>query len=146
MSPGPGPAKLTTEQLFRELATLRDLLEREITHLRELNQEKFRSIAVQFSEREQNTQAKVQRNTDAIDANERLFARQIEQTGTRIDSITKNYDQRFSELKDRMARTEGGTSGVSANRAERRLDIGQIVAVVAVIVAVISVVVLIFKK
>jgi hypothetical protein len=52
----------------------------------------------------------------------------------------------IADLKDRLVRIEAGGVAVGSARTERRLDMGQVVAVVAFIVAIASVMILVFKK
>jgi hypothetical protein len=55
------------------------------------------------------------------------------------EQAVKALTDRVGELADRINRSEGTTSGVSASRSERRLDLGNIVAVVAVLALILSV-------
>lgn len=49
-------------------------------------------------------------------------------------------------LTSRLDISEGSVSGGAYSRTERRLDLGQVIAVVAVIVAIVSVMIVVFKK
>jgi hypothetical protein len=191
--PIPDPTLLTTQQLLRELAALRELLEArldgmdratallsetvnrtptviqtEIAHVREVDDERFRSISQQFAERDVRTDQAAKASNEALDAAllaakelvaqqneanaaaadkaEQSTIKQIDQIGIRIDTMQKALDDRLTELKERIDRGEGSSSGASEYRTERRLDLGQVVAVIAVIVAVLSVVLYVVKK
>jgi hypothetical protein len=60
--------------------------------------------------------------------------------------MQKALDDRITEIKERIDRGEGGTAGALSDRTERRLDIGQVIAVVAIIIAAISVAAFLLKK
>ena len=202
--PVPDPTALTTAQLRRELATLRELVEAQIStasaaltarldamdeanglrldgmrevpavireqiaHLKELHDERFSSIALQFAERDVRTEQAAKASKDALDAAllaakelvgqqntsnveaaakaEAAFTKQIEQLGTIISTVEKSITDRLLELKERIDRGEGGTQGAATGRSERRLDIGQIIAALAVAVAVVAVIISVFHK
>jgi hypothetical protein len=197
--PVPDPTALTTAQLRRELATLRELVEAQIStasaaltarldamdeanglrldgmrevpavireqiaHLKELHDEKFSSIALQFAERDTRTEQAAKASKEALDAAllaakelvsqqneansatadkaEQSTIKQIDQIGIRIDTMQKALDDRITEIKERIDRGEGGTQGVAAGRTERRLDYGQVIAVLAVLAAVAAVII-----
>jgi hypothetical protein len=191
--PVPDPTTLTTEQLRRELSALREILtarldgmdtatellsatvnrtptviQTEISHVRELMQEKlsslggqaeekFHSIELQFRERDVRTEQAAKAGKEALDAAllsaKELVAQQNEanrgEAGKTEQNFTKQIDAqaaRIDELKERIDRGEGSSSGVASAHTERRLDIGQIVAVVAIIIAAISVAAFLLKK
>jgi hypothetical protein len=163
--PRPDPTLLTTEQLRRELAALRELLEtrlddmdkatellsatvnrtptevdKQITHLRELQDQKFQSIALQFIERDARVEAALQSakelvtaqneaNTSAATKTEASFTKQIDQTGAIISTLEKTMDVRITELKERLDRGEGGTAGAESSRNEFRANWGLIVGI-----------------
>lgn len=189
----PGPAYLTTEELRRDVSALREILQARldgmdratvvlsetvnrtptaiqtaISHLKELHDERFHSVELQFSERDVRTEqastaagaalsAALQAAKEAVFENsqaaakaaekvEQSFTKQIDQIGLRIDTVAQGFDARLTELKERIDRGEGSTTGEQHRRSEQRLDIGQVVAVVAVIVAILSVVLYALKK
>jgi DNA anti-recombination protein RmuC len=133
-----------------------------VGHLQELHDEKFQGIALQFSERDTRTEQAAKASKEALDAAllaakelvsqqneanaaaadkaEQSTIKQIDQIGIRIDTMQKALDDRLTELKERIDRGEGTTAGTATYRSERRLDMGQVIAVVAVIVAVAAVV------
>lgn len=237
--PVPDPTKLTTEQLRRELATLREIIEtrldamdratelaaaqavvigqqieqtrdrlreetaadvtqlRElletrldgmdrairlhaeiidrvpaerdmaIKHLKELHDEKFASIALQFAERDVRSEQATQGAKQALDAAllaqkelvaqqneansaaaakaEASFTKQIDQIGTIIQTLEKALDARITELKERIDRGEGSTAGAAGSRSERRLDTGQVLMTLSVLAAVIGLLILAFR-
>ena len=237
--PVPDPTKLTTEQLRRELATLREIIEtrldgmdratqvaseqgavlrqyiehtrdrlreetaaqigqlREllearfdgmdrairlhaeiidrvpaerdlaIKHLEELHDEKFGSIALQFSERDVRSEQASEGAKQALDAAllaqkelvaqqneansaaaakaEASFTKQIDQIGTIIQTLEKALDARITELKERIDRGEGSTAGAAGSRSDRRLDTGQVLTTLSVLAAVIGLLILAFR-
>ena len=74
------------------------------------------------------------------------FTKQIDQIGLRIDTIVKGYDDRLTEIKERIDRGEGSTSGAFGSRAEARLNMSTIIAVVLAIVSVVTLVLYVAKK
>lgn len=165
--PRPDPTRLTTDQLRRELASLREILtaridamdratellsetvnrtptviQTEISHVRELIQEKlsslggraeekFNSIDLQFAERdvrttqtatasEQALAAALQAAAKASEKSELSFTKQIDQIQLQIKTIGDGFGDRLAELKERIDRGEGGDSSVAAARSESR--------------------------
>lgn len=185
--PVPDPTTLTTNQLRRELAGLREVIEarltgmdratellaenvgrtpteidKQITHLRLLHEEKFRSVELQFVERDVRTAQATAANGQALNAalqaakelvtaqgeasaaaaakSETSFTKQIDQIGTIIQTLEKSMDARLAEIKERIDRGEGQGAGRQAGRTEDRLDRGSLMAVLAVLVAVAAIV------
>lgn len=181
----PGPPFLTTEELRRDVSALREILQArldgmdranvvlsetvnrtptviqtEISHVRELVEEQFKSIALQFTERDVRTnQASIaadsalkaalqaakeavfeqaQAAAKAAEKTELSFTKQIDQIGLQISTVAKGYDDRIAELKERIDRGEGSTSGASESRTEQRLNTGALVGVIGAVVAVVA--------
>jgi len=201
--PVPDPTALTTAQLRRELATLRELVEAQIStasasvaarlnamdeanelrldamrevpatireqidHLKDLHDERFSSVALQFTERDIRTEQAARASKEALDAAllaakelvaqqneanataadkaEQSTIKQIDQIGIRIDTMQKALDDRLTELKERIDRGEGGDAGSASYRSERRLDYGQVIAAVAAFTAIAALLVVLFK-
>ena len=201
--PVPDPTALTTAQLRRELATLRELVEAQIStastaltarlnamdeanelrldamrevpatireqidHLKDLHDERFSSVALQFTERDIRTEQAARASKEALDAAllaakelvaqqneanataadkaEQSTIKQIDQIGIRIDTMQKALDDRLTELKERIDRGEGGDQGAAGERSERRLDYGTVLAAVAILVSLATVLVVAFK-
>lgn len=140
----------------------------EISHLKLLHEERFSSIAQQFNERDIRTDQASRASKEALDAalqaakelvnaqgeassaaavkSETSFAKQIDQIGTIISTLEKALDARITELKERVDRGEGSTSGSAGQRVDQRASIGTVIAAVATLVAVISFVLVILKK
>ena len=106
---------------------------RRIDTLRVLHQEKFDSIQVQFTERDTRTEQTSRDSKVAVDAalqaakeavgeqnkssalaiakSEASTTKQIDQQGLLIASSTQGLDDKIDDIKDRLTRIEGGTSG-----------------------------------
>ena len=67
-------------------------------------------------------------NTVAATKSETSFTKQIDQIGTLIATLEKSLTDRITELKERIDRGEGGTSGAK----EQRTGFGQTVIVVCI--------------
>jgi hypothetical protein len=138
-----------------------------IKHLAELHDEKFASIALQFAERDVRSEQATEGAKQALDAAllaqkelvaqqneansaaaakaEASFTKQIDQIGTIIQTLEKALDARITELKERIDRGEGSTSGAADSRSERRLDTGQVLTTLSVLAAVIGLLILAFR-
>ena len=170
-APVPDPTVLTTQQLQREIAASRDLLDVKIDGLRsvidtrlsaadqtitllrfrvdqipenihqaiertqELRDEKFKSIAIQFLERDTRTEqqsrdAKVavdaalqaakeavgeqnKSNAMAIAKSEATFTKQIDQIGVLVTTMSKAIDDKIDDIKTRIQMIEGSKKGAS---------------------------------
>jgi hypothetical protein len=182
------PSSLTTQQLWREISALEKLLnieidaiktsikvahddlvrvptdvQKQVGNLKELHEEKFRSIEIQFAERDTRveTTAKdkqdalaaalqaakelvMQQNTSnalAIAKSETATARQIDQLGVVIQTSVKASDEKFDDLKQRVTRIEGMAVGTKDTKVAQ-LDSGRyLVAVIGLILAVLAFVV-----
>jgi hypothetical protein len=202
--PRPDPTALTTAQLLRELASLREVLtarldamdqatrllaetvnrtptvvQTAISHLKELHEERFRSteqvsqtrlngIEQQFAERDVRTEqasiatdsalkAALQAAKEAVFENsqaaakaaekvELSFTKQIDQIGLRIDTIVKGYDDRLTEIKERIDRGEGAGAGAAGQRTEARLSVSTVIAVILAVVSVATLLLYAAKK
>lgn len=108
----------------------------QIDQLRMLHEERFSSIAQQFAERDVRTSQAQQASDQALNAalqaakelvnaqgeassaaavkSETSFTKQIDQIGTIISTLEKALDARITELKERIDRGEGQSSGQTA--------------------------------
>jgi hypothetical protein len=135
----------------------------EVGHLRRLHEIRFDSITLQFAERDVRTEQAATASASALAAalqaakeavfeqaqaaaraaekTELSFTKQIDQIGLRIDTVTKGYDDRLTELKERIDRGEGQNVAIGetrteirAERADQRLSQGAIVSLVVALV------------
>lgn len=156
--PVPDPTVLTTQQLLRELAALREIIEARldggdqavvllrtttdktpaaieaaVKQLQQLHEEKFRSIAVQFAERDTRTEQTSRDSKVAVDAalqaakeavgeqnksnalaiakSESGFTKQIDQQGTIIATMANGLNDKIDDLKTRLTTIEGRSTG-----------------------------------
>jgi hypothetical protein len=136
--------------------------------LRQLHEERFNAIAQQFTERDIRSEQDKKSSKDALDAallaqkesvsqqndanttkadkTEASFTKQIDQVGALITALDKAWQDRFTELKERIDRGEGQGQGTATTRIDQRASIGTIIAAVATLVAVISFVLYVVKK
>ena len=156
------PTMLTTIQLDRGLVALREVIEARVTalenndehvrgfldqrhaaiktevdRLQELHEEKFRSIAVQFAERDTRTEQTSRDSKVAVDAalqaakeavgeqnkssalaiakSEAATTKQIDQILVIIQSTTGGLNDKIDDIKSRLTLIEGRAGGISAS-------------------------------
>jgi hypothetical protein len=167
--PIPDPTSLTTDLVARAITAFREVvearlngmdratellaatvnrtpteIEKQIRHLRELQDEKFVSIDLRFAERDVRTDQAAKASKEALDAAllaakelvargdvanaqaaekvEVSTAKQIEQIGLRLETMREGIDDRMTEIKERLDRGEGGHAGSMETRSELRED------------------------
>jgi hypothetical protein len=167
--PVPDPTVLTTQQLLREIATSREVVEKTVDgvretietriagmdkaiellqrtndkfpnqildavkQLQEVHDEKFHSIAVQFTERDTRTEQTSRDSKVAVDAalqaakeavgeqnksnalaiakSEATFTKQIDQIGVLISTMQKAIDDKIDDIKSRIQSIESHSKG-----------------------------------
>lgn len=145
-TPVPDPTVLTTAQLLGAIEAVKELLRAELHGLsmtvdarleamRKLDDEKFRGIQTQFSERDTRTEQSSRDSKVAVDAalqaakeavgkqqeaSDRAIAKQEASTTKQLEAIalliasnTKAADDKIDDLKDRLTRIEGKGQGAS---------------------------------
>ena len=146
--PVPDPTLLTTELTLREIATLKELLQSQTSDIRhsidriesQLNtrhsairedserlqvlfEEKFTSIALQFSGNDKAVAAALQaqkeaaaaqnaNNMEASAKSEASFTKQIDQMQMVVNAIAKATDEKIDDLKTRLTLGEGTKRGM----------------------------------
>jgi anti-sigma28 factor (negative regulator of flagellin synthesis) len=198
-TPRPDPTLLTTQQLLRELSSLREIFETRLSgmdraaevlsetvnrtptaiqsavgNLREVYDERFisiervsnerlKSIAQQFTERDVRTEQAATASASALAAalqaakeavfeqaqaaakaaekTELSFTKQIDQIQLQIKTSGDASNDRIAELKERIDRGEGQDTGVSGQRAETRLNTGTIISIALLVLSVLTFVV-----
>ena len=184
--PIPDPTLLTTQQLMSAISALKELLftrldamdkavvllsdtvnrvptdtTKQVSHLKELHEEKFAGIQRQFEERDVRAEQESRNNKVSLDAalqaakeavgkqnesfalsiakSEASTMKQMEQQGQLIASSNNGLESKISDLKDRVTAIEskgvGQLSATTAHVTSSR-DAWGIVAVVVAIVAV----------
>jgi hypothetical protein len=180
--PRPDPTLLTTAQLLRELGALRELIEArldgmdratallsetvnrtptviqtEISHVRELLDERFAGVGRQFGERDIRTKQADEASKEALSAAllsaKELVAQQNDANTTKAEKTEQNFTKqidnaldRIGEIKERIDRGEGGAAGAAGTRTEQRLNIGVLIGIAGVLIAVVSIILLALKK
>jgi len=129
--PVPDPTLLTTQQLLRELSTLRELIftrldamdratsllsetvnrtptvvQTEISHVRELTGERFTAIDQQFRERDIRTEKADKASKEALDAAllsaKELVAQQNDANTTKAEKTEQNFTKQIDNALDRI--------------------------------------------
>lgn len=178
------PSSLTTQQLWREIQNLKELLisqihgieksievahedlvrvptdvQKQVGNLRELHEEKFRSIEVQFRERDTRVETSAKDKQDALGAalqaakelvtqqnnsnslaiskSEAGTAKQIDQLGTLIQQTVKAADEKVDDLKQRVTRIEAMAVGTITAQTAQQTTSGHSVSVYGLIAAIV---------
>lgn len=158
-------------------------IQKEIGHLSTLVDEKFDSVDLRFDERDVRTEQAAKASKEALDAallaakelvsqqneanaatndkTEQSTIKQIDQIGIRIDTMQKGFDDRVTELKERIDRGEPATAAAAlaqsgsradatyaqssgiASAAQTRATIASVTAALSLVVAIVAVFVLI---
>jgi hypothetical protein len=162
-----------TGRAERQLAALKELVESELAAHARFNEseravllEKFKSIELQFTERDVRTEQASRSSADALAAalqaakelvnaqgeasaaaavkSETSFTKQIDQIGTIISTLEKALDARITELKERIDRGEGSIRGSTDTHNELRMNSTLAVSVFAIFLTLIIIGVSIF--
>lgn len=158
--PDPDPTTLTTDALHREVAAIEELFDAKLKTLTETNTEKFRGIETQFALRDtaaeklaaadqkaiaaalqaqkEDAAARNESNAAAIAKSEAGFTKQIDGIGTLINTMTSSFDDKLTDLKSRLDRGDGRTTGVSDFRTDGRSQVGTVVGIIGAIFALFS--------
>ena len=159
---GPDPTVLTTEQLLREIETVREWVQAQLAvrdqrldgidkatvvfnetltrvptdvqnqvgHLKELADEKFASIGLQFKERDTRSERESRDNKVAVDA---AFAAQKEAAAKQDDANQKAIDKSENATSDTINKLaelfETRTTGLAGLIADLKSTVGGIVSV-----------------
>ena len=143
-------------------------IDEKINALREIHEEKFASIQVQFRERDVRTEQSSKDSKVAVDAalqaakeavgeqnkssalaiakSEASTTKQIDQLGQLIQSGAKGVDDKFTDVKDRLTRIEGAKEGAKTADTSHQTTASFGVAVVAVLISLIALIMLLVKK
>jgi chromosome segregation ATPase len=117
-------------EIDRRLAALQELIEAKLAALQSAL-EAARENGTQRNTAYQIAASKAEANT----------AKQIDQITALIGALDKATADRIGELKERIDRREGTLSGLQAERTERRLSFGQVVATVGVMLVALGIIV-----
>jgi hypothetical protein len=130
--------------------------------------ERFTSIAQQFIERDVRTEQaatasasalaaalqaakeavfeQAQAAAKAVEKTELSFTKQIDQIQLQIKTSGDASNDRIAELKERIDRGEGSTTGATGQRQETRLNNGQMIALAAMLLTILGLVLLYATK
>jgi hypothetical protein len=158
----------TPTQIQTEIMHVRELMTEKLGSLGGAADEKFNSISQQFRERDTRTDQAAKASKEALDAAllaakelvsqqneanaaaadkaEQSTIKQIDQIGIRIDTMQKALDDRLTELKERIDRGEGSTSGAAGQRTESRLNVGSLISVLLLVFAALTFLILYATK
>jgi L-lactate utilization protein LutC len=165
--PVPDPTVLTTAASVRLEETMRDLIQSEITHQRELFEMQLRMLETRTAEQKKDTKdaldaalaaAKEQVSTQnlsfekSITKSETATTERIKALETLLGASTKATDDKTDDLKSRIVAIEAvklgvseGTTTVHQGAAETRATLSSIISVVLAVIAVGSILIAILK-
>ena len=151
--PIPDPTLLTTQQLLRELAGLRELLETRINgmateinlireeqlkvnaaidlrvdHLKRLVYERFDGIQIQFSDK-----------AIAINKSEQAITKQLDQVQATITMQSKVFDDKLAAVKDLITLMQGSETGRQDRTANSRANLSMILSGMSLILLFLSI-------
>jgi alkyl sulfatase BDS1-like metallo-beta-lactamase superfamily hydrolase len=139
-TPVPDPTVLTTEALKREVDNIKDLMEIRLNAAKALQDEKFRFIELQFTERDVRMDqtsrdaklaidAALQAAKEAVGKSEVSTAKQIDELKGRMQSEFKSTDDKINEVKERISRSEGEGFGIWRSSKNNQWSVGVMVSV-----------------
>jgi hypothetical protein len=139
-----------------------------INGLRDIYDERFQSVAKQFTERDVRTDQAATASASALAAalqaakeavfeqaqaaakaaekTELSFTKQIDQIQLQIKTIGDGFSDRIAELKERIDRGEGSDSGSARQRNETRLNTGTVVSLGLLALSVVTFIILYVVK
>ena len=157
------------DRIDEKISALREVHEQKLNALSETHSEKFSSIQVQFKERDVRTEQSSKDSKVAVDAalqaakeavgeqnkssalaiakSETSTTKQIDQLAVLIQTMTKAFDDKLSDVKDRLTRLEGRGEGTEKQVATQQVAasnnqwligivIGVLIAAIGIIVGV----------
>jgi len=158
--PVPDPTLLTTQNLLREVASLKELMESRINASQELvdqkiatsdavANEKFIGVAAQFSERDTRTDQRAGDTKLAVDVAfaaateatakiETGFTKQIDAMTEIINTKTRNIEGNISDLKERLIALEARGGTTVEVRRDSREDSRNTMSAISIAVALVA--------
>lgn len=145
--PIPDPTVLTTEALLRAVAAERAFVDGQVAHLREVVDERFSSVQMQFGERDvrhaRESDYRMAAMTAAFAAMQEASAQQDHSHARAIGKLeqllaseTKALADRIEDVKDRLGRLEIRATGAESVRAGGKEQLTSIYSFVAFLVTV----------
>lgn len=159
--PVPDPTSLTTQQLETAIENLRQLFEvrlagmdkavellqkekdtfpnrvdEKLTAIAAVQDERFRSIAVQFRDSRAAMDSAFQAAKEAVIKSELTAMKQIDGQGILIQTATKALDDKLNDLKERLTRMEGSGAGKDSARHLSQATGQYIIAIIGTVIGV----------
>ena len=131
------------------VAALDKVTEERVGHLHTVNDEQFRSIQQQFAERDVRIEQTSKNSKVAVDAalqaaekavgkSELVTVKQIDQQGALITTATGALRQQIDDVKDRITRIEGTSSGQTVTRQESHTSSAFILSVIVACISLVG--------
>ena len=140
------------------IGTIPTLIDTTVRQYQGLHEEKFKSIAIQFTERDVRTEQTSKDSKVAVDAalqaakeavgeqnksnalaiskSENTFTKQIDQIGTLITTLNKSFDDKIDDIKQRLTVMESRKEGEGTARKGIGDMFGYIVAGIMMLIAI----------
>jgi hypothetical protein len=156
------------EDRDRAVNALREVLTGNIKNVSDVTLEKFNAVDTRFQERDTRTQQAADEsrisldaalaaakeavseqnkaNTEAIRKSELATQKQIDSLIALMTTANKSVEDKISDLKSRLDRGEGQSSGVAETHSENRLNTGQILVALSVIIGLAGLIVAILLR
>ncbi len=157
MRPPSDPSELTTAQILRETAILRELLETNVTGVSAVVEQKFQAVDRQFDLVERMRVEQKKDTKDAVDAaltaqkeavkeqttafglatakSEMAMTEQLKQLNATFTAAIKGVTDLLNDTKDRISKVEAMRLGGDGVREDRRADTAIIIAAIGGLVA-----------
>jgi hypothetical protein len=143
--------------LSAEIQRVQDVLTGEIQRIGDVTQEKFTAIDGTFQSnalaltaalaaQKEAAAEQNKSNTLAITKSESSTKETIAANAAQAQTGLASLSVQFTDVKERVVRIESSGVGAAGARTERRLDVGAIVAAIAVLVSIAAIIVIAFKK
>lgn len=158
--PVPDPTILTTEQLHREIAALREFVLGEIRHVGEITNQQFRAVDEQFYAVSERTKEQKEDGRLALDAaftsakdavalqteasekaiakSEAATTKQIDALGVVVEKSSQAKDEKIDDLKARLDKLEGRQQGIGWTGGLVIAGVGLIASIAAIISVVVA--------
>lgn len=133
--PRPDPTRLTTEQLWREIAALKEIILFRVGSLKELHESKFTSVERQFADAKIALDAALQAAEKAVGKQTEAFADSIAKSET---ATTKQIDALGSwidDVKGRLTKIEGMNLGARETTSTQQSTASSTVLIVMAVLA-----------
>lgn len=159
--PVPDPTLLTTEQLHREIAALREFVLGEIRHVGELSNERFKAVDEQMFAVSERTKEQKEDGRLALDAaftsakdavalqteasdkaiakSEAATTKQIDALGIVVEKSSQAKDEKIDDLKARLDKLEGRQQGIGVTGGLLLGAVGLLASIAAIISVIIAI-------